>query len=289
MTSGEYLLHPELLRTSPFAARLLRDRVAETLVDDPDGDANISIVVRTFNERLGLEQIFEDLHNQQFAKEVEVVVVDNESTDGTVDVARHYGAEVVGLRQDDFTYPKSLNKGVEAASHEQVFVTVGHAALSNVYNLHAAVRHFKDADVAGAYGTILPNVNASRTEKLIYALGDPVVLAKPAHKIGKAKMGALGATNAVLAKSAWSELGGFDERYAIGGEDTALARMMLSSGYDIVHEPALSVHHTHGLGPIDLIKQFRYWQQIVKGPHNFDKAGLLARRPDLRNNSTPQN
>ncbi len=282
----DYLLHPELFRAVPALSEKIADkltqRVGETLVDDLADDADMSIVVRTYNEKQGLEQLFEDLHHQRFAKEVEVIVVDSESTDNTPEVARYYGAEVVPLRQADFTYPYSLNKGVEAASHDNVFLTVGHATLSNIYNLHGGVRHFKDSDVAGAFGTTLTNANASRTENLTYGIGNLYIVSKPAFKIKKAGMGVLGATNAMISKSAWEELGGFDERYAAGGEDTALANLMLNAGYTIVKEPALSVHHTHGLGPRDSIKQYLHWREILKGPHGFDKAALLARRPDMQ-------
>ena len=283
---SDYLLHPELFEAVPILSKKigqeLNARVSETLLDDPSLDTDISIVVRTFNERKSLEQLFEDLHRQQFAREVEVVVLDSESTDNTVEVAHDYGAEVVRMKQVDFTYPRSLNMGIEASSHDVVFLTVGHAGLTNTHNLHAGVRHFNDNNVAGAFGTTLAGANASRTEKTAYAIANLYLVSKPTHKIRKAGMGVLGATNAVIAKSAWEELGKFDERYEAGGEDTALAAQMLDAGFEILREPALSVHHTHGLGPVNSIRQYLSWRQILEGPKKFDRNTLLARRPDLR-------
>jgi cellulose synthase/poly-beta-1,6-N-acetylglucosamine synthase-like glycosyltransferase len=287
MVIENYLLHPELVDSMPIAARftksLINMRAADTLADDPAVDPNISIVIRALNEATKLEKLFEDIHKQLFEAEVEVVVVDNESSDHTPQVAAHYGAEVVTLPRESFTYPKSMNLGVEAASHDVVFLTVGHALLSNTVNLHAGARHFVNPNVAGVYGTCLPNYNASTIEK-ISTIGADLYFYRPAHRIKKATMGVLGATNAVISKEAWQELGRFDERYEIGGEDTALAKQMLLIDYEVIKEPALTVHHSHGLGAVDSVKQLMAWNKMLKGPHPLNRKELIARRPDLRQN-----
>lgn len=288
MKQEEYLLHPELLENMPIAARftnhLMNKRVAETLVDDPAKDPDLSLVIRTLNEAVRLEQLFEDIHQQLFASEVEIIVVDNESTDNTRQVASYYGAEIVTLPRDDFTYPRSMNLGVEASSYDTVLLTVGHALLSNVHNLHAGARHFNKDEVAGAFGTVLPNDNASTIENLT-TVGCVLWASRPAHRIRKASMGVLGATGAMIAKPAWQELGRFDERYETGGEDTALAKSMLANGYAIIKEPALTVHHSHGLGAIDSLKQLNTWNKTLRAPQRLDIQELLARRPDLRKNT----
>lgn len=284
-----YLLHSDLVALVLFGnsltARLLHQRISETLIDDPTNDPSVTVVVRSFNEATKLEQLFEDIHNQIFSSKIEVVVVDNGSSDRTPQVAKYYGAELVTLPQEDFTYPKSLNLGMEAANNDLVFVTVAHARLTSIHNLHAGARHFsKNDDIAGAFGTVLPNQGASYVERWGTAIDNNLCLVRPAQRIKSAGVGALAATGAMIAKPVWQELGGFDERYQAGGEDTALANSMLKNGYAIVQEPALTVHHSHGLGLADSVKQFVHQRQIVKSPREFDSEGLLARRPDLRAN-----
>jgi GT2 family glycosyltransferase len=97
-------------------------------------------------------------------------------------------------------------------------------------------------------------------------------------------MGTLAATGAMLSKRVWQELGRFDLRYETGGEDTALAKTMLERGYEIVFEPALTVHHSHGLGLRDTVKEQLHQMQTVRAPRQFNRQELLARRPDLRTN-----
>jgi len=288
MSAGNYALHPELIDDIPLVGGRIRhaldDRVTETLIDDSSKDGDITLVIRALNEATELEKLFEDINKQAFSGQVEVIVVDNESSDNTPEVARFYDAEVVTLPRSEFTYPRSMNVGVEAASHDTVMLTVGHALLSNNHSLHAGTRHFaKDREVAGTFASVLPNKGASTLENL-FGVYSAIDLAIPAHKVSKTGLGVLAATGAVISKAAWEELGKFDERYETGGEDSALAGQMLKAGYQIVKEPALTVHHSHGLGPIDALKQLIHWQRTLSGPRQFDLDKLLARRPDLRRN-----
>jgi GT2 family glycosyltransferase len=290
MAEEAYLLHPDLVESIPFGnsvtARLLNRRVRETLVDDHNNDPNVSVVVRTLNEATKLEQLLEGIKRQVFSSEVEILIVDNESTDRTPEVAKYYGAKMVTLPRGEFTYPRSMNLGMEAASSDLVFLTVGHARLSNIHSLHAGARHFSSDGIAGAFGAVLPNVGASYVERWGAAIDTNRSLARRAARIRKVALGVLQATGAMISKAAWEELGRFDERYQTGGEDNALARLMFNGGMGIVQEPALSVHHSHGLGLSDSLKQLIHQQQTLRAPRHFDREQLLERRPDLRANGS---
>jgi glycosyltransferase involved in cell wall biosynthesis len=98
---------------------------------------SISVVVRAYNEAAKLEKLLEDIRRQHYGSELEVVVVDNASSDRTAEVVERFGARLVTLPKGEFTYPKSMNLAMHAASNEVVFLTVAHARLSTIYNLHA--------------------------------------------------------------------------------------------------------------------------------------------------------
>lgn len=215
------VLHPELVQSVPLisgiAERALEQRAQDTLVQDPALDQPLTVVIRARNEAATLEPLLQDIAGQQ-TREVEVVVVDNESTDRTREVAREYGATVVTIARGDFTYPRSMNVGTEAASHDLVFLTVGHALLSTSLSLHAGVRHFQpDSNVAGVFSFSLPSATASRTDRLLDGAASLELLRGP-YDVKKARMAVLAATGAMISKAVWEELGRFDERYESGGE-----------------------------------------------------------------------
>lgn len=276
-----HLLHPELIQNIPIvgehAAEALDRRVGELAMDDLSLDPRITVGIRTFNEAPKLELLLQDVAKQAVGSEVEVIVVDNESTDHTKDVVKEYGAELVTLPKGAFTYPYSMNLAMEAASHDAVFLTVAHAQLSSTHTLHAGARHFTQGDaLAGVYGMELSAPNASQTDNWMRT-ANALELFRSARRIHRAGMAVMGATGAIFSKEVWQELGRFDERYETGGEDTALARNMLKAGYGIVKEPAMAVHHAHGLNPTKTAREMLHYMRTVRGPQAMQR-GLLSRR-----------
>lgn len=244
-------------------------------------EAPVSVLVRTRNDAPNFERIISEIVAQDFANEVQVVLVDTESTDGTTKITHpRLDIQVVPITQAEFTHPKALNRGMEAADAPVVYSIVGHGNLSNDQTLRAVSKQFTDPNVAGTYGVTFPGMVSSRTERF---LAGPLIFSglKPAEKIKKSGMGVLAANCAAFRRDVWQELGGFDPAYEAGGEDTELAKRMLAAGFDIVREPLLSVHHSHGLGPVDSLKQVWHWMSILRGPQEFNAEKLAARRPDL--------
>lgn len=281
MNKLAHLLHPELLSTIPivghsikrsFAARALQAARKKPFT------ADLTVAIRTLNEAETLKQLLEDIRAQDFAGSLEIVVSDNESTDDSVEIAQSYGATVVTLPREEFSYPKSMNLAVEAVTHEFVFLTVGHAQLLSSNTLQTALNEFKDQNVAAVYGHALPSSNASYIEKLI-AMGNASFIKK--RIIKKPELGFMAATGLMIRKSVWEELGRFDERYESGGEDGALGALMLNHGYTVIDEPMLSTHHTHGLGFVNTLKQWLSWVRSSR-PTQFNRKKYAKRRPDMR-------
>lgn len=62
---------------------------------DADGDVRVSVVIPAYNEAGYLAAALTSLQEQDYLGGYEVIVVDNDSTDDTVALARRYGAQVV--------------------------------------------------------------------------------------------------------------------------------------------------------------------------------------------------
>jgi len=56
---------------------------------------DISIVIAAFNEEKNLPRLFETIKNQDFKGSFEIIVIDNNSTDKTAQIAKKLGARVV--------------------------------------------------------------------------------------------------------------------------------------------------------------------------------------------------
>jgi glycosyltransferase involved in cell wall biosynthesis len=284
------LLHPELIKKTPvvggISVRKMEERVQEAQQDllhrkeaDEAKARRVSVVIRTLNEAGPLFALLLDFKKQDQVDELEIVVVDNASSDNTVKIAHQFDATVRNIPRGEFNYPKSMNLGMEATSHDTVFLTVGHALLSNRLLLAGGARHLENTDAGGVFARTLLGVNASRTEKTVQmgALG----FLRPAHRLEKAGTGVLAATNCMISKEIWRELGGYDESYEMGGEDGAMAKRMLAERVNIVEDPVVAVHHSHNLGPINYARQVRRWMKSAD-PHPIDLDKVSQSRPDLK-------
>lgn len=87
---------------------------------DRQGDMRprFSIVIPCYNEGGYIAQTVNSIHRQTFAAGYEIIVVDNNCTDGTASIARGLGARVVGERHPGVC--SARQKGTEASTGEIV-------------------------------------------------------------------------------------------------------------------------------------------------------------------------
>lgn len=98
----------------------------ELLVDEPPPavDASISVVIPTYNAGREFHWLLRKLRAQRGLREVEIVVVDSGSTDGTVERAQEAGCKVVRIEKAEFSHSFARNLGAEHASGDLLLFTV---------------------------------------------------------------------------------------------------------------------------------------------------------------------
>jgi glycosyltransferase involved in cell wall biosynthesis len=116
----------------------------------------LSLVIRTLNAEAGLRELLPRLHA---APQDQLVVVDSGSTDGTLELARSVGAQIVPLAADRFTYGRSLNVGFAEARHDWVLALSSHVVpvRSDFLNQYRQAIGRFPAGVAAAAGPLVRN------------------------------------------------------------------------------------------------------------------------------------
>jgi glycosyltransferase involved in cell wall biosynthesis len=112
-----------------------------------------SVVIRTKDEAEHLGGVLDVLMSQTVRRdELEIIVVDSGSTDGTIAIASRPGIRVIEIPAEIFTYGRALNLGCEAA-HGAVLVSLsGHAYPPDAGWVERLLGHFDDERVACATG-----------------------------------------------------------------------------------------------------------------------------------------
>ena len=126
-----------------------------------------SIVVRAYNEAQHLGRLFEGI-SQQTVKDVELVLVDSGSTDATVQIASEAGAKIVRITPAEFSFGRSLNLGLGAATREYVVIVSAHVQPVYPDWLECLLRPFEDEAVAIVYGRQRGDARSRISEEQIF-------------------------------------------------------------------------------------------------------------------------
>src|SRR5215510_7240722 len=128
---------------------------------------NCSIVIRAYNEEQHIGRLLEGIR-QQTIKDVEIILVDSGSSDGTVSVAESFGARIARIPSTEFTFGRSLNFGVRAATRELIVIASAHVYPVYPDWLESLLRPFEDDEVALTYGKQRGPASAKFSEQQIY-------------------------------------------------------------------------------------------------------------------------
>jgi len=197
----------------------------------------VSVIVRTKDEERWIARCLQGIFNQTI-KEIEVIIVDNESTDKTVEKARQFNIHTV-VTCTEYRPGKALNLGIREASGDYIVSLSGHCIPVNEHWLANLVRNFEDSEVAGAYGRQEPMAFTPDSDKR-----DLVLLFGLDRKV-QIKDSFFHNANSVIRKAVWDQIP-FDETVT-NIEDRVWAQQVLKGGYKIVYEPEASVYHHHGI------------------------------------------
>lgn len=122
----------------------------------------ISILIRNKNEAKNLDKTLKSIGNQYFNVPYEIVVVDDNSTDDSVDVANKYGCRVITLDRP-FTYGYAINFGVKHCQYDIILLLSSHNILISNDFSKKLLEYFADPKVAGVRCT--PIANAKQVER----------------------------------------------------------------------------------------------------------------------------
>ncbi len=197
----------------------------------------ISIIIRTKNEERWITPCLMGVFKQDY-KDFEVILVDNISTDKTVEKASHFDIKKV-VTCEDFRPGLALNMGIRESKGEYIVCLSGHCIPVNDKWLSNLLKNFDDGEVAGVYGRQEPLAFTPDSDKrdlsIIFGL----------DKRTQKKDSFFHNANSMLLRKLWEE-NPFDETLA-NIEDRVWAEKVLHEGYKIVYEPRASVYHYHGI------------------------------------------
>lgn len=123
---------------------------------DKSHPSTISIIIRTKNEEKWIGRCLDAVFNQKVDAEIEVILVDNNSTDHTVQVAKRYPVNKF-ININKFFPGKALNDGIRVSTGDYIVCISAHCIPEKEDWLQTMLANFVDqSNIAGVYGRQLP-------------------------------------------------------------------------------------------------------------------------------------
>jgi mycofactocin system glycosyltransferase len=202
---------------------------------------------------------------------IEVVVVDDGSTDDTASVARAHGARVV--RHERALGPAAArNAGIRACRSELVVLLDADAQAEPGW-VAALLPWAADPATGGVAPRVRARGDRSALGRYEAAAGPLDLGPSPAVVRHDGPVPFVSTTALLLRRDAWEAVGGFDEALRFG-EDLDLAWRLAALGRPLRYEPAVTVWHDHRAGLRDHVRN-RYRYGTASGPLARRHPGIL--------------
>jgi O-antigen biosynthesis protein len=230
----------------------------------------VTVAIPVLNGATYLDEVLSAVRAQVVDRDVEIVIVDSGSTDGSLGIARNHGARVHEIPKSEFSHGGTRNLLMELASGSHVAFLTQDATPADDRWLAALLEGFEQApDVAAVFGPHEPRAEAGHVIKAemerhfanwrndaqaidVQRLdrspsGIAVYLADPG------RLTFLSSVNCCIERTAWEKIRFQDVRYA---EDQLFGRELIEAGYAKVFHPDARVLHSHHYGAVAFLRRY---------------------------------
>jgi len=221
------------------------------------------MIIPVHNDATTLTRCLDTLSAQAVAPgELEVIVVDDASTDGSLEVARARGVRVVALPARQGPAAARNAGAVEARSAVLLFIDADCEAAPEW--CREMLRPLADADICGVYGAY-----RSRQTGCVARLAQAEFEERYARLERRESIDFFATHSTGIRRSIFQQVGGFRTDLR-GNEDVELAFRLSQAGYRLAFAPRAVVYHEH---PNTLRSYLRtkvsrgYWRTLAYAAH----------------------
>lgn len=212
-------------------------------------EAKISVIIPLYNEGIHIGKTIVSLKSQDFEGEVEIIIFDDCSVDGSYEIAKSYedNKRIKVFRNKENVGPaKTRNNAIKKASFD-ILAFIDADCISQNDWLINIYHEFRDSYIKVIMGRVkIPS--STYLGNCVSALGFPaggsIGFENMWHVSGKGFTDHITSCNFAIRKEIFREYGLFDESFPFpGGEDPEFSYRLARAGVKIKYCPNVVVYH----------------------------------------------
>lgn len=225
----------------------------------------ISIIIPTKNAGLDLDYSLEKIRNQKGVGEVEIIVIDSGSIDGTTDLAKKNGVIVFKIKPEEFNHGATRNYGAKKATGDYILFMVQDSIPIGDYWLHDIADVLeKDKRIAAVTCKQIPRTDAdifacfslfNHYKALDLKCNKVTSISDKFDElpyIEKRKLVVVDNVCCMFRKIYFDEFNFKDLKFA---EDLEIGIRLLKNGYKLAFLNSVGVIHSHNRNPAYFLKR----------------------------------
>ena len=223
-----------------------------------------ALIIPTLNAGKNFSRLLKQISEQTL--QTKKLVVDSESEDGTAELAKSFGFEVLKVARKDFHHGATRQFALEYLlknfSVDVVIFLTQDVFLRDKNSLSELVKIFaEDSEVGLTYGRQLPHADATTEAKILREFNYPAESQLKTFADRKTlglKVATASNSFAAYRVNFLQEVGGFPSQVILC-EDMFVAAKMLVAGYKIFYNAEAQVYHSHNY---NFLQEFRRYFDI---------------------------
>ncbi len=221
----------------------------------------VSVIIPTYKEEKYIEATLRSIKNQDYKGKYEIIVVDSNSRDRTVEIAKKFADKVVITKKRGVSVGRNIGAKI-SKGNLLIFVDADTILLPNV--ITKVVKHLRKKSVVGV---VVPIICDDLVDNIFYFTASWVY-----YLLTKLRLHPVYAVCFGCKREAFFQVGGFDERLHVG-EDIDLGSRLKKLG-DVEY-----IKDTFAITSSRRIKRWKVFKQLKAWPLGYFSFKLLNKQP----------
>jgi len=205
-----------------------------------------SIVILTYNKLNYTKKCIESIRKYTFKESYEIIVVDNASTDGTIEWLKTQSDIITIFNKENLGFPKGCNQGIKIAKGDEVLLLNNDVIVTPKWliNLLEALYSSEQIGAVGPVTNLAPGQEIVATYEEESGIANFAIDIAEKNKNKWSQQIKLVGFCLLFKKSALDEVGLLDELFTPGNyEDDDISFRLLLAGYKLLLCHNVFIHH----------------------------------------------